>query len=148
MLVGVRQIEIAMKDGKGGQPGAERRRAVIALFKRDELLLRRAPGRVVVVGDEADGAVDRIGAALAEIDAGEALGRELREPRREADRRLGAEAEIAGGIGKLAHLRGRRLDHALVPVADIDAPEPGEGIKQFLARGVPHEHALGALSAR
>ena len=148
MLIGVRQIEIVVEHRKGGQPRTKRGRAVVSLLKRDELVLRGAPCHIIVVGDEADGTVHRIRAALGEIDTGQPLGSEFRKPCCESNCGFGTESKIAGGIGKLSHLRRRRLHHALMSIANVDAPQPGEGIQQLFAGGVPQEHAFGACQHR
>ncbi|MNT53325.1 hypothetical protein D3C72_1904090 [compost metagenome] len=44
--------------------------------------------------------------------------------------------KVAGGVGQATHLLGGGLHDAFLAVADVDAPQPGEGIEQFVAAGV------------
>ena len=50
--------------------------------------------------------------------------------------------EVTGGVRQLAHLLGSGLHHALLPVADVHAPEAGKGIEQLVAVVVLQPGAL------
>ena len=71
--------------------------------------------------------------------AGRAVGQFGGEP----DGRFGAEAEIAGGIGQLAHLACGGFDDAVVAIAGIDAPETGKAVYHLMARRIGDGRALG-----
>jgi len=135
--------EAGMEGGQGGETGADGRGAVIALLERDELVLLRLAAGLLVIADEADRAVDRVGAAKREVDAVEVARRTLGEFGRQPDRRLGAEAEIARRIGQLAHLVRRGLDDAVLAVAGIHAPQARETVDELLAGAVGDGRALG-----
>ncbi len=62
--------------------------------------------------------------------------RALGQFRGEANGGLGAEAEIARGIGQLAELPCGGFDDRVLPVARVHAPEPGEAVHHLVARGV------------
>jgi hypothetical protein len=141
VLVRQRQIEVLMKRRQRGKPGSDGRRTVISAFERDELLLLRPPRRVVVVRDVADGGVHGVGPAQREIDARKRRGRKLNELFCEANGRLAAEMKVAGGVGQAAHLFRGHAHDAFVTVARIDAPEPGEGVEQFVAFDVAQPRA-------
>ena len=139
----VGHAEAGVEDRQRGEAGADRRRAVIALLERDELVLLRLAAGVPVVADEADRAVDRVRAAEGEVDVVEIARRQLGEPGGEADRRLRAEAEVAGRIGQGAQLALGGGDDALLAVAGVDAPEAGEAVDEGAPLGVGHGRALG-----
>src|SRR4029077_100164 len=77
-----------------------------------------------------------------EADVVQVTGSPLRQFSCEPDRRFRAQAEIAGCVGKLAHLPGSGLDDALVPIAGIDAPEPGEPVNELVSGRVRHRRSL------
>ncbi|EDT37845.1 conserved hypothetical protein [Burkholderia ambifaria MEX-5] len=145
VLVRARYVEMAVEHGQRGEPRADRRRAVIAALERDHLLLRRAAGRVEIVGDEAQRGIDRIRAAEREVHAVQRRRRERREPFGELDRGLRAEMEIAGRVGQLLHLLGGGLHDAVAAVADVHAPQARERIEQRMAVAVAQEHAVSGF---
>ena len=70
--------------------------------------------------------------------------------------RLGAETEVAGGVGQFAHLACGGFEDALVAVAGVDTPEPGEAVDQLVARRIgdgrpgrrfQHPDACGLMAA-
>ena len=65
------------------------------------------------------------------------------EPCRKADRRLGGRVEERRVEGHRAHLRRRGFDDLLAPVADVDAPEPGEPVEQLTPVLVDDDRPLG-----
>ena len=136
VLRGQRQVEAAVEDGQRGQPGAGGRRAVVAALQRDEVLLARPAACVPVLDDEAHRGVHRLRAAEREVGARQRGGRDLGQLGGQADRRLAGKAEVAGGVGQLAQLRGGGLHHAFLAVADVHAPQAGEGVQQFVALSV------------
>ncbi|MCY1232722.1 hypothetical protein D9M72_452310 [compost metagenome] len=115
---------------------------MIALLHRNELIALRLAAGIPIIADEADRAVDGVGAAEREIDVVEIARRALGEFRGEADRGLGAEPEIGRRIGKLAHLPGGRFDDRFVAIAGIDAPKAGKAVDQLLARSVGDRRAF------
>ena len=62
-----------------------------------------------------------------------------------ANCRLASKAEVTCSIGQPAHLFGGRFDDALLPIADVDAPKPGERIEQLMSVNVGQPHSLTAL---
>ena len=98
--------------------------------------LRRPAACVPVLHDEAHRGVHRLRAAEREVGARQRGGRDLGQLGGQADRRLAGKAEVAGGVGQLAQLRGGGLHHALLAVADVHAPQAGEGVQQFVALSV------------
>ncbi len=104
---------------------------MVATLQRDELLLVRAARHVEVVDDETDRGIDRVGSAEGEIDVAQRLRRDLHQLRGETDGGLRTEVEVAGRVGKLAHLLGGRAHHALVAVTDVHAPQPRERVEQL-----------------
>src|SRR6476646_8600174 len=106
---------------------------MISLLDGDELVaLRFAPG-VPVIADETYRAVDGVRTAQREVDVVQVTGSPLCQFRRQPDRRLRAKAEIARCVGKLTHLPGSGRNDALVPIAGIDAPEPGEAVNELVS---------------
>ncbi|MCY1223877.1 hypothetical protein D9M72_360170 [compost metagenome] len=136
-----RQVKAAVERGQGSETRAGRRGTVITALQRDKVLLRRASGCVEVLRDESHGRIDRLGAAEREIHVIQRAGRDLHQLVGEADRRLAAEMKVAGGVGQAAHLLGSGLHHALLAVADVDAPQAGEGVEHFVAGGVGQPRA-------
>jgi len=145
VLPGARQIEVPMKVAQCGQPCAKAAGTVVAPFQGDEVLLGRLPRRVPVMHDVADRAVDRIRPALREEHMVKPFGRGGGEFAGKPDRRLAGEMEVAGGVRQFAHLLGRRFDDRILPVTDIDAPQPGKGIEQPVAVGIGQPHALSGF---
>jgi hypothetical protein len=94
------------------------------------------------MGDEADRRIDRVGAAQREVHVAQRARGQLDEPRGEPDRGLGAEIEISGRVRQLRHLLGRGANDALVPVADVDAPQSGERVEQLAPVDVAQVSAL------
>ena len=138
-----RQVEAAVEDRQCGQSRAGRRRAVVAALERDEVLLRGPAERVPVLHDEAHRGVHGFRAAEREVGTRERGRSDLRELGGKADRRLAGEAEVAGGVGQGAQLRGRGLHDAFLAVADVHAPQAGEGIEQLVAAHVGEPRAAG-----
>ena len=68
------KAETGMEGRQRGQTRAHGGRAVIALFDGDELVLVRLAAGIPVIADEANRAVDGIGAAKREIDVVEVPG--------------------------------------------------------------------------
>src|SRR5687768_2212335 len=111
---------------------------MIALLDRDELVfLGRALG-VIVIADEADGAVDSIRSAKSEIDVVEVTWRTLSKLGCQADRRFRTQPEVPGRIGELTKLAGCSLHDAVLTVSGIDAPKAGEAIHQGVPGGIRH----------
>ena len=142
VLRGERQIEVAMEDRQRRQPGTDRRRAVIAALQRNDVLFRGAARGVVVVRDESQRGIDGIGSPQREIHMLQRCRRQFDQFRGKLDGGLRAEMEVARRIGQARHLPGGRVDDALMPIAGVDAPEPGECVEQFLAVCVAQENAL------
>ena len=74
----------------------------------------------------------------------EVAGEELGQPRRQLDRRRRGQTEEVRHERDLAHLRRRGIGQLGAAVADIDVPEPGEGVDVALAVGVPEEDIFAA----
>ena len=147
MLPVERHAEARVEDRQRRQAGADARGAVVALGERNELVALVARPGVPVVADQPDGGVDRIRPAEGEIDVVEVARRRLGEAGGEADRRLRTRAEIAGGIGQ-RELRLGGGDQRLLPVAGIDAPEPGEAVEELAAGRVGDGGALPRSAPR
>jgi len=92
--------------------------------------------------DEADRRVDRVRAAQREVHMAQRCRRQFHQAGRQADRGLGREVEIAGRVRELAHLLGCRAHDAVLAVADVDAPEAGKRVEQFVAVGIGQVGAM------
>ena len=145
VLPGPRQIETAMEIGERGQPGPVRTGPVIAPFKRDELLLLRLSDRIEIMDNVPDGTVHSIRSAQREIDMVETRRGQGRQFVRKADRRLIAEMEIPGGVGKAPHLFGGDIHNTVLAVADIDAPQSCKAVEHAPPIDIGEPHALGRL---
>ena len=140
--IGDRQIEIAVVGGEAGEARGRDGDAVIALGAADDLLLARPAERVVVVPDELDRGVVRLGAGIVE----EHFRHRHRHQRDEALGELGdrfvrfvGEAVIEG---QAPHLLGGSLDKPLIVEAERRAPEARHGLDVILAALVPHMDAM------
>ncbi len=132
VLRGQGQVEAPVEGRQRREAGAGGGRAVVAALQRDEVLLGGPPRVVVVLHDEAHRGVHRVRAPQRQVHVVERSRRDLHQLLGEADGRLAAEVEVARGVRQAPHLFGRRLHHAFLPVADVHAPQPGEGVQQFM----------------
>jgi hypothetical protein len=139
-----RQPALAVHALHAAEAGAGHRGAVIAVVAADEdVLLRLVLHRPEVPHHAQDGVV-RLGARVGEEGVIQVVRRELRQLRRELDRRLGGALEEAVVVGQLGHLLRRHRAEFRPPVADVHAPQPGEGIQQLVALAIPDIDALAA----
>ena len=97
----------------------------------------------IVTGDLERGLV-RLGAAGGVVDVVQVAGEELSQFGGQLDRRRGGEAEEGRHEGDFVDLIGRGHRQLMPAVADVDIPEPGEGVDVLLAVGVPEVDALAA----
>ena len=88
-----------------------------------------------------DGVVG-LGAGIDEEGMVEVARRQFGQLGRQFDGRLGGALEEAVVVGQLRHLLRRHLAQLLAAVADVDAPQAGEGIEQLVALGIPDIAAL------
>ena len=112
------------------------------MLHRDELVLLRHTLGVIVVPNEPDRAVDRIGATEREIDMVQIAGRQFGQPGGETNGRLGAQPEIACRIGQFAQLPRGCFDDAVLSVPGIDAPQTRKPVEQLMSRGIGQGRAL------
>ena len=128
-----RQVEVRVHAREAGEPAGHDRDTVVAAVARDDLLLLGAAEDVVVVPDDLDLGVVRVGARAAEED--------LRHPGRcERDQPLGEERRrfrahrrervvVAEPVGVLL----QRVADLGPAIPDVDAPEPRHSVDVALA---------------
>jgi len=121
---------------------------MISALQTDEVLFFRPPKRVVVITHHTDRRVDGVGPAERKKHVIEVSRRQFGQLRSQADRRLAAEMEIAGGVRQSPHLfRGDGHD-AFPAVAGVHAPKAGESVEKPMPGGVGHEAAVSRLEDR
>src|SRR3954451_3500390 len=137
---GERLERLAQRGDAGGAQRAHRR-AVVGDLARDDLVLVRLAGELVVLAGEAYGGVGRLAAARGEEDAVEVAGGHRREARGELDRgrvRVGPRGEEAELLG----LVGARLGDLGAAVADVHAEQRAQAVEVLVAVLVPDVAAV------
>ena len=140
-----RQVEVGVEHGETRQAGRGDGGAVVGSLARDDLLLLRAPERVVVVPGDLDLRVVGLRARVGEEHLGgrgRGHGLDLLGQR---DGRLVAAAAEQVREGEALHLLARGLDQLGVAVAEPRAPQAREALDVALAGGVVDVDALAAL---
>src|SRR5690606_26022909 len=127
-----------------GQAPGHHAGAVIAAPARDDLLLLGPAQNVVVVPDELDLRLVRVGAGKAVIDAAHALGRLPYDPLGQSDRRLARMPDIGVVVGEPLGLLMDRVGDLRPAVADIHAVEAGEGVERLAPFAVDGVDAVAA----
>ncbi len=143
---GQQRLVVAAEIGVAVDGGAAEMRAVIALLQRDELGALRLAVDLVELAGKAQRCLHRIRAARGEEGAREpVLLEEFGKLVGKLDqRRIGRAAE-GGVIGQLLELVADRLLHRLAGIAEIDVPEPADGIQHLLAMDIHHLDALAGI---
>ena len=85
-----------------------------------------------------------LGAGVREEHAAHPRRRDLGDQARELDRRRVGALEEVVVVRQLAHLRRRRVDQLLAPVAEVHAPQPRHAVEDAVAVGVLQPHAVRA----
>ncbi len=119
------------------EAGAGDGRAVVAIVAADEDVLGRLVLHRPEMSDHAQDGVVRFRTRVRIEHVIEVVRREFGQLGREHDRWLGGATEKAVVVRELVHLL--RGDHAqfLATITDVDAPQPGEGVEQLVAFGIP-----------
>ena len=140
--VGDRQTALLVHALHAAQAGTGHGGAVVAIVAADEdVLLRLVLHRPEMAHQAQDGVVG-LGAGIDEEGMVEVARRQFGQLGRQFDGRLGGALEEAVVVGQLRHLLRRHLAQLLAAVADVDAPQAGEGIEQLVALGIPDIAAL------
>src|SRR5690606_1642275 len=134
---GNRTVALAVHGLHATQAGARHCGAVVTVPAADDHFLGRLALDCPVMAHHAQDRVIgfRAGAGEEDVihagrhDVGDGLGQ------RDGRRVGGLEEQVV--IGQLTHLPGGGLDQFLAAVADVDAPEPGHGIKDLVALAIP-----------
>src|SRR6185312_690712 len=142
--IGDRQVEVAVIVRQAGEARGRDRDAVVALVTRDQLFLFRPADGVVVVPDDLDGGVVRLGAGIVEKYLRHRHGQQLEHALGQVDGGLMTLAVEDMVVGETLHLRLGGVDQPLLAIAQRDAPKAGETLDIFLAGIVPDAHALTA----
>ena len=140
-----RQVEVGVEHGEARQAGSGDGGAVIGVLARDDLLLLRAPHRVVVVPGDLDLGVVGLRAGVGEEHLGGGCGRQGLELLGERNGRLVAAAAEQVREGEARHLLACGLDELRVAVAEPRAPQPGQALDVSLAGVVVDVDAFAAL---
>ena len=139
------QVELAVVVGQAGERGGHHGHPVVGLHARDDLLLARAPPRVVDVPGQLDLRIVGFRPGRGEQNLGDVLEArfvgELLQLLRQLDRGLGALAGELVVVGQSAHLLGGGLDHLLVAEAEPRAPQAAHALDVFAALRIGDPHA-------
>ena len=128
-----RQVEVLVVGREPGQAGRGDGDAVVGLVPADDLLLVGPAARIVVVPDQLDRGVVGFRAGRGEEGLGHGHRRQLHQLLGEVDALVVAAVEERVEEGEPAHLRGRRLDQALLAEAERGAPQTRQSLDVFVA---------------
>ncbi len=126
------------------QAGAGHGGAVVAVVAGDEDVLARLVLHRPVVPHQAQDGVVGFRAGVDEEGVIQIVRRQLGQLGRQADGGLGGALEEAVVVGQLLHLPRGGPAQLGAAIADVDAPQPGEGVEQLVAFGIPDVAALAA----
>ncbi len=138
------QVALFVHAAHAAQRGAAQRAAVIGVVAADDRLALRLAHQIPITAHQADDGVVAFGAGVGEEHMVETGRRHLRQQRR----KLGCRGR--GGLEKGVverqglHLVGGGVHQILPPVAEVDAPQAGHTVDDFVALRVPDAHALAA----
>ncbi len=142
--VGNRQAALLVHALHATQAGAGHRGAVVAIVATDEDVLARLVLHCPEVPHQPQDGVVGLGAGVDEEGMVDVARRQFGQLGGQLDGRFGGALEETVVVRQLRHLLRGRLAQLAAPVADVDAPQAGEGVEQLVTFGVPHIAAFAA----